>query len=136
MGLGDGDAPEGESLILVRRSKISLAVSQDMYTAVKNQQILQPLTGLGPHERQSMTLSPGVAGVSRTRSQRGQNGQGGDRITSLKRGSIRGLQSLLGSQSPYSSNSSVDGRISPSPSFATSIGEVCVLYLVKTESKL
>ncbi|KDN34547.1 hypothetical protein RSAG8_12371, partial [Rhizoctonia solani AG-8 WAC10335] len=79
---------------------------KDMYNSVKHQQILQPLTGLSPPERQSMSLSPG-----------------GDRITSLKRGSIRGLQSLLGTQSPYGSNSSVDGRISPSPSFATSIGE-------------
>ncbi|KAJ1305839.1 hypothetical protein OPQ81_010564 [Rhizoctonia solani] len=79
---------------------------KDMYNSVKNQQILQPLSGLSPPERQSMSLSPG-----------------GDRITSLKRGSIRGLQSLLGAQSPYGSNSSVEGRISPSPSFATSIGE-------------
>lgn len=99
---------------------------------MKNQQILQPLTSVPPHERQSMTLSPGMASVSRNRSQRGQSGQGGDRITSLKRGSIRGLQSLLGSQSPYGSNSSVDGRISPSPSFATSIGEVSVFLLLGT----
>ncbi|CAE6387921.1 unnamed protein product [Rhizoctonia solani] len=79
---------------------------KDMYNSVKHQQILQPLTGLSPPERQSMSLSPG-----------------GDRITSLKRGSIRGLQSLLLAQSPYGSSSNVDGRISPSPSFATSIGE-------------
>ncbi|KAB5589161.1 Sec7-like domain containing protein [Ceratobasidium theobromae] len=96
---------------------------KDMYNSVKNQQILQPLTGLTPHERQSMTLSPGMTSLGRTRSQRSHGGLGGDRITSLKRGSIRGLQSLLGAQSPYSSNSSFDGRISPSPSFATSIGE-------------
>ncbi|KAG9112795.1 hypothetical protein FRC07_007869, partial [Ceratobasidium sp. 392] len=96
---------------------------KDMYTAVKNQQILQPLTGLVPPERQSLSLSPGMSGIGRTRSQRGHVTPGGDRITSLKRGSIRGLQSLLGSQSPYGSNGSVDGRISPSPSFATSIGE-------------
>ncbi|QRV96655.1 Sec7 guanine nucleotide exchange factor [Ceratobasidium sp. AG-Ba] len=96
---------------------------KDMYTAVKNQQILQPLTGLTAAERQSLSLSPGTAGIGRTRSQRGQVPPGGDRISSLKRGSIRGLQSLLGSQNPYGSNSSVDGRISPSPSFATSIGD-------------
>jgi PH and SEC7 domain-containing protein len=61
----------------------------------------------------------------RHRSQRGQ-----DRMAILKRGSIRGIQSLLGQQagvSPYSSNSSIegrdprDGRVSPSPSFATSL---------------
>lgn len=52
-----------------------------------------------------------------------------DRLTTLKRGSIRGLQSILSTQpsvSPYSSNSSIDGRASPSPSFATSIHEVSV----------
>jgi PH/SEC7 domain-containing protein len=46
-----------------------------------------------------------------------------DRLTTLKRGSIRGLQSILGTPngvSPYSSSGSVDGRISPAPSFATS----------------
>ncbi|KAG8754708.1 hypothetical protein FRC12_011107 [Ceratobasidium sp. 428] len=96
---------------------------KDMYSAVKNQQILQPLTGLVPPERQSLSLSPGMTGIGRTRSQRGHVAPGGDRITSLKRGSIRGLQSLLGSQSPYGSTGSVDGRISPSPSFATSIGD-------------
>jgi PH/SEC7 domain-containing protein len=58
----------------------------------------------------------------RHRSFRGQP----DRLTTLKRGSIRGLQSILNQSgvSPYSSNSSIDGRVSPSPSFATSTHEV------------
>lgn len=59
----------------------------------------------------------------RNRSLRGQP----DRLTTLKRGSIRGIQSILNVQSgvsPYSSNSSIDGRVSPSPSFATSTHEV------------
>lgn len=50
-----------------------------------------------------------------------------DRLATLKRGSIRGLQSILSAQSsisPYSSNSSIEGRVSPSPSFATSTHEV------------
>lgn len=50
-----------------------------------------------------------------------------DRLMTLKRGSIRGLQSILSVQSassPYGSNSSIDGRVSPSPSFATSTHEV------------
>lgn len=54
-----------------------------------------------------------------------------DRLTTLKRGSIRGIQSILHAQqgiSPYSSNSSIDGRVSPSPSFSTSTHEVSVLY--------
>jgi len=61
--------------------------------------------------------------MMRNRSLRGQP----DRLTTLKRGSIRGLQSILSVQSgasPYSSNSSIDGRVSPSPSFATSTHEV------------
>ncbi|KDQ21537.1 hypothetical protein BOTBODRAFT_50158 [Botryobasidium botryosum FD-172 SS1] len=96
------------------------AVLKEMYTAVKNQQILMPQLTVG---RTSMSsLSPQV--VLRARSQRSFNGQP-DRLTTLKRGSIRGLQTLLGNQSPYGSNSSgsVDGRISPSPSFATSVGD-------------
>jgi hypothetical protein len=60
----------------------------------------------------------------RNRSMRGQQP---DRLMTLKRGSIRGLQSIMGvptGPSPYSSNSSIDGRASPSPSFATSVNEV------------
>ncbi|TFK25728.1 Sec7 domain GEF [Coprinopsis marcescibilis] len=95
---------------------------KEMYNAIKSQQILQPVSAMG---RTSMTsLSPGGGGVLRNRSLRG--GQP-DRLTTLKRGSIRGLQSILNSQSgasPYSSNSSIDGRISPSPSFAASTHEV------------
>jgi hypothetical protein len=63
--------------------------------------------------------------MMRNRSLRGQP----DRLTTLKRGSIRGLQSILSthpSVSPYSSNSSIDGRVSPSPSFATSTHEVSI----------
>ncbi|TFY77133.1 hypothetical protein EWM64_g6879, partial [Hericium alpestre] len=78
---------------------------KDIYTAIKNQQVLQPL---GPMLRnRSLRVQP-------------------DRLTTLKRGSIRGIQSLMGPpsiSSPFSSNSSVDGRASPSPSFATSTHE-------------
>ncbi|KAJ7096338.1 hypothetical protein C8R44DRAFT_812767 [Mycena epipterygia] len=91
---------------------------KEMYNAVKSQQILQPLNS----SRSSMgSLSPGTT-MLRNRSQRGPP----DRLATLKRGSIRGLQSILGAQqtaSPYSSNSSIDGRTSPSPSFATSSHE-------------
>ena len=65
----------------------------------------------------------------RRRSQRTQH----DRLMTMKRGSIRGLQSILSLQSgvsPYSSNSSIDGRISPSPSFATSTHEVRTLLYI------
>lgn len=92
---------------------------KEMYNAIKSQQILQPLASMG---RSSMSsLSPGGAAVMRNRSLRTAQQ---DRLTTLKRGSIRGLQSILSAQSgvsPYSSNSSItDGRVSPSPSFATS----------------
>ncbi|KIK67463.1 hypothetical protein GYMLUDRAFT_217799 [Collybiopsis luxurians FD-317 M1] len=91
---------------------------KEMYNAIKNQQILQPLSS----SRSSMSsLSPGGQ-MLRNRSLRSQP----DRLMTLKRGSIRGIQSIVGSAgaSPYSSNSSIDGRVSPSPSFATSTHEV------------
>ena len=98
-----------------------------MYNAVKSQQILQPL-GSGVPMRSSMSsLSPGQSGLHRKQSWRGNN----DRLTTLKRGSIRGLQTILNApagSSPYSSNSSIDGRVSPSPSFATSAHEVILSF--------
>jgi PH/SEC7 domain-containing protein len=93
-----------------------------MYSAIKHQQILQP-TNSNLARTSTSSLSPGGAGMMRNRSLRAQP----DRLTTLKRGSIRGLQSILSVQqgiSPYSSNSSIDGRVSPSPSFATSTHEV------------
>lgn len=60
-----------------------------------------------------------------------------DRLTTLKRGSIRGIQSILSVQSgvsPYSSNSSIDGRASPSPSFATSTHDVCDFFFFLQQS--
>lgn len=90
---------------------------KDMYNAIKERQILQPTSSM---ERSSMSsLTPGSTLLGRSRSQR-RNGN----TNALKRGSIRGIQTLLGSQSPYSSTSSgTDGRVSPSPSFATSFGD-------------
>ena len=93
-----------------------------MYNAIKSQQILQPMNTTLTRSSVS-SLSPGGSGMMRNRSLRGQP----DRLATLKRGSIRGLQSILSAQngiSPYSSNSSIDGRVSPSPSFATSTHEV------------
>ncbi|KAI0930571.1 hypothetical protein AcV5_007248 [Taiwanofungus camphoratus] len=91
---------------------------KDMYTAVKNQQILQPISSTLMARSSTSSLTPHGA-ILRNRSLRGPP----DRLANLKRGSIRGLQSILGAQtgvSPYSSNSSFDGRASPAPSFATS----------------
>ncbi|KAF8636056.1 hypothetical protein AX17_003830 [Amanita inopinata Kibby_2008] len=92
---------------------------KEMYGSIKSQQILQPLNA--GMTRPSVTPSP-AGGVLRNRSLRGQP----DRLTMLKRGSIRGLQSIItqSSASPYSSNSSIDGRTSPAPSFAPSTHEL------------
>lgn len=94
---------------------------KEMYTAVKSQQILQPLGTTFMARVSTSSLAPGAPHlISRNRSYRGPP----DRLTTLKRGSIRGIQSILTpSYSPYSSNSSIDGRASPSPSYATSTRE-------------
>ncbi|KIY71151.1 hypothetical protein CYLTODRAFT_408393 [Cylindrobasidium torrendii FP15055 ss-10] len=90
---------------------------KEMYNAVKSSQILQPLAS----RPSTSSLAPGGS-MLRNRSLRG--GQT-DRLTTLKRGSIRGWQTLMnqGGPSPYSSNSSIDGRASPSPSFANSTSD-------------
>jgi PH/SEC7 domain-containing protein len=116
-----------ESLLKVRLVfSLFLGVSfnsskQEMFNAIKNQQILQPINS-NMSRSSTSSLSPG-GGVLRNRSLRAQP----DRLTTLRRSSIRGLQSILSIQqgiSPYSSNSSIDGRVSPSPSYATSTHEV------------
>ncbi|TDL24175.1 hypothetical protein BD410DRAFT_820374 [Rickenella mellea] len=95
---------------------------KDMYTAIKGQQILQPIAHVNAAESRPSTssLSPGPHVLMRNRSQRNN-----DRLNNLKRGSMRGIQTLFAAQgaSPYSSNSSIDGRASPAPSFATSAHE-------------
>ena len=103
-----------------------------MYNAVKNQQILLPIGGTLAARSSTSSLSPHHGVLLRQRSLRGQQG---DRLANLKRGSIRGLQSILHAQagvSPYSSNSSIDGRASPAPSFANSIEVGFMLSLVYT----
>ena len=99
-----------------------------MYNAIKSQQILQPLSS----RASTSSLNPNAP--LRNRSLRTQQ----DRITNIKRGSIRGIQSILGAPngiSPYSSNSSVDGRASPAPSFATSAHEVRVYLCCHPKKK-
>ncbi|SJX60602.1 uncharacterized protein SRS1_11831 [Sporisorium reilianum f. sp. reilianum] len=96
---------------------------RDIYAAVKSERILlpSPETGSGPIAagRPSGTFSPLGGG-------RRKMGTGSDRMMALKRGSIRGIQGLLGgggsaslldpALSPNPSRSSVDswGRISQS----------------------
>ncbi|CCM05711.1 uncharacterized protein FIBRA_07943 [Fibroporia radiculosa] len=96
------------------------SILKEMYAAVKSQQILQPINSALLARPSTSSLSP-HGPLLRQRSLR--TGPP-DRLNNLKRGSIRGLQSILQAQagvSPYSSNSSIDGRASPAPSFANSI---------------
>lgn len=100
-----------------------------MYTAIKSQQILQPLGSIAMGRASTSSLTPGSPHTLL----KARPSMRGDRVTTLKRGSIRGIASLLQAQaamSPYSSNSSIDGRVSPAPSFATSndvrlLGDLC-----------
>jgi PH/SEC7 domain-containing protein len=96
---------------------------KDMYNSIKSQQILLPTNnGMAMARTSTSSLRPGSSNqMLRNRSGRGPP----DRLTTLRRGSARGLQSIMAQSgvSPYSSNSSIDGRISPSPSFATSMLE-------------
>ena len=90
-----------------------------MYTAIKQQQILQPQG----HAMERGSISSGPGALLRVGSRRGQN----DRVANLKRGSMRGIQSLFtahASGSPHGNNGSLDGRASPVPSFANSTHEV------------
>ncbi len=59
--------------------------------------------------------------VRRNGSQRNASNGSTDRINALKRGSVRGMHSLL-APGPYGNGG--DGRASPTPSWATSINEV------------
>lgn len=97
-----------------------------MYNAIKTQQILQPLGSIAMGRASTSSLTPGSPhGLLKARPS-----MRGDRVTTLKRGSIRGITSLLNAQaavSAYSSNSSIDGRVSPAPSYATS-HEVCASF--------
>ena len=86
---------------------------------MKTQQILQPTGSMMLARTSTSSLGP-HGPVMRKHSLRGQQN---DRLTSLKRGSIRGLQSILspqGGYSPYANVLGADGRASPAPSFATS----------------
>lgn len=86
---------------------------------MKTQQILQPTGSITLARSSTSSLSP-HGPILRNRSLRGQQS---DRLTTFKRGSIRGLQSILspqGGYSPYGMGNVADGRASPAPSFATS----------------
>lgn len=79
---------------------------QEMYTAIKQQQILQPQG----NALERASISSGHGALLRAGSRRGQN----DRVANLKRGSMRGIQSLFNAHGNPVGN---DGRASPVPSF-------------------
>lgn len=98
---------------------------------MKNQQILQPIGSIALARSSTSSLSPHGA-VLRTRSMRTASQ---DRLNNLKRGSIRGIQSILTPQLGYSPYG-MDGRSSPAPSFATSteVRFQRVTYTLRTRS--
>ncbi|WVQ97714.1 hypothetical protein IAU59_004828 [Kwoniella sp. CBS 9459] len=97
------------------------AALKDIYSSVKADRILLPISGPVNHSnnRQSMmSISSNGPYDNRARTVRSPS----DRVNALKRGSIRGMQGLL--NNPYGSSwSASDGRLSPTPSYATSINE-------------
>lgn len=97
------------------------AALRDIYTNVRADRILLPISGsASTNNRQSM-ISINSTGPYDSRSKTVRSPS--DRVNALKRGSIRGVQGLL--NNPYGSQwSTSDGRLSPTPSYATSINEV------------
>ncbi|WVQ83934.1 hypothetical protein IAT38_006078 [Cryptococcus sp. DSM 104549] len=102
------------------------AALKDIYSAVRADRILLPISGMGgdrnvsgSSNRQSI-LSIGSNGPFDYRSKTALSPS--DRVNVLKRGSIRGSQSLV--NNPYGSAwSQSEGRLSPTGSYATSIDE-------------
>ncbi|WVN88786.1 uncharacterized protein L203_103999 [Cryptococcus depauperatus CBS 7841] len=104
------------------------AALKDIYSAVKSDRILLPIPGLGTNDRnfarhnnnrQSMISVSSIGHDARS----GRVRSPSDRVSALKRGSIRGMQGLL--NNPYGTgNWSVsEGRLSPAPNYVTSIKE-------------
>ena len=97
------------------------ADSQDIFANVRSDRILLPIgsnnsgSATAAWKRQSVMSMSSVSDRSRT-----MRSPSGQRINALKRGSIVGSQSMLSQPSSYLG----DGRLSPTPSYATSIDEV------------
>lgn len=93
---------------------------QDIFNQVRADKILLPIgnSNTPSSNRQSVISLGSDTRGSTMRSPSGRSNN--DRLNALKRGSIRGLQGTM--NSPYGSGSGVssDGRLSPTPSYATS----------------
>ncbi|GFZ49007.1 hypothetical protein JCM24511_06756 [Saitozyma sp. JCM 24511] len=93
---------------------------KDIFAAVRSDRILLPINSAV--SRQSM-LSSSSLDLNRNRTMRSPS----DRVNALKRGSIRGVQGLL--NNPYNGSfAASDGRLSPTPSYATSINETATAF--------
>jgi hypothetical protein len=80
------------------------------------------------------TLGAGLNAIRRKASARNSSAGSNERVSSFKRGSVRGMQGMLGA-SPYgTSHFAADGRVSPTPSYATSIGEVSRLGVAPVDA--
>ncbi|SNX81885.1 uncharacterized protein MEPE_00590 [Melanopsichium pennsylvanicum] len=82
---------------------------KNIYAAVKSERILLPNAELGPG-----TVTGRPSGTFSSAGGRRKMGIGSDRMTALKRGSIRGIQGLLGGLG--SNPALLDPSISPNPS--------------------
>lgn len=79
-----------------------------------------PTSGTNGHQSMS-SISSGP--YDRTKNMRSPSTQSNDRVNALKRGSIRGVHGLL--NNPYQSQfSALDGKLSPTSSYATSVHDV------------
>ena len=106
---------EAENALKVGRLA-DLTNKQDIYGQVRADKILLPINGAV--NRQSMISLSGSGGNDPNTPMRSPALKNNDRLNALKRGSIRGAQSLL--NHPYNSQSQFsqsDGRLSPASSF-------------------
>ncbi|ODN96516.1 hypothetical protein L198_04231 [Cryptococcus wingfieldii CBS 7118] len=104
------------------------AALKDIYSSVRADRILLPTASAWGNDRnttgnkrQSMVSIASNGPYDRA----GRVRSPSDRVNVLKRGSIRSVQGLLASNSPYSSQwYSSEGRLSPAPSYANSTNEI------------
>ncbi|KAK8846626.1 hypothetical protein IAR55_005713 [Kwoniella newhampshirensis] len=96
------------------------AALKEIYANVRADRILLPISGSAVGNNRQSMISVNSLGTYDARSKGVRSPS--DRVNALKRGSIRSVQGLL--NNPYGSQwSTSDGRLSPTPSYATSINE-------------
>jgi len=100
-----------------------VADPQDIFNQVRADKILLPIgnnSSSTPSSQRQSVIS--LNSDSRGTMLRSPSGRSNDRISAIKRGSIRGMQGLM--NHPYNSVfSTSDGRLSPTPSYATSVND-------------